>query len=96
MAEMDGCIAAFSDIHPSEVIDHFFVARPYAGRGVGKALMVQIHRVAQQAGMPRLWADVSLCAEPFFSRSGFAVQARQQVQVRGVVLANARMGKALI
>lgn len=45
--------------------------------------------------MARLWADVSLCAEPFFSRNGFVVEARQQVEVRGVVLANARMAKRL-
>ena len=35
-------------------------------------------------------------AEPFFRRSGFGVEARQQVKVRGVLLANARMGKALL
>ena len=40
--------------------------------------------------------DVSLNAEPFFSRSGFAVEARQQVALRGQVLANARMGCKLL
>ena len=53
--------------------------------------MARIHSAAQQAGMARIWADVSLNAEPFFSRSGFAVEARQQVALRGQVLANARM-----
>ena len=37
-------------------------------------------------------ADAGLNAEPFFSRSGFAVEARQQVALRGQVLANAHMG----
>ena len=46
-------------------------------------------------GMPELRADVSLTAEPFFSQSGFVVEVRQQVTVRGVVLANARMRKRL-
>lgn len=95
VAEVDGCIAGFADLQPSGYIDQFFVAGAYAGRGVGRALMAQIHQAAQQAGMARLWADVSLCAEPFFSRSGFVVEARQQVQVRGVLLANTRMAKAL-
>ncbi len=71
------------------------MAGPSAGRGVGRALMAQIYQAAQQADMARLWADVSLCAEPFFSRSGFVVETRQQVQVRGVLLANARMAKVL-
>ena len=95
VAELDGCMAGFADLQPSGYIDQFFVAGPYAGRGVGRALMAQIHRAAEQAGMASLWADVSLCAEPFFSCSGFAVEARQQVEVRGVVLANARMVKRL-
>lgn len=46
--------------------------------------------------MARIWADVSLNAEPFFSRSGFAVEARQQVTLCGQVLANARMGSKLL
>ena len=46
--------------------------------------------------MARLWADVGLNAEPFFSRSGFAIEVRQQVALRGQVLANARMGSKLL
>ena len=46
--------------------------------------------------MARLWADVGLNAEPFFSRNGFAVKARQQVALRGQVLANARIGSKLL
>lgn len=43
----------------------------------------------------RLFADVSLTAEPFFRRSGFVVEMRQLVEVKRVVLANARMCKEL-
>ena len=57
--------------------------------------MAHLHQAAGSRGITRLFADVSLTAEPFFSRDSFVVQARQQVEVRGVVLANARMGKAL-
>ncbi|WP_305806798.1 GNAT family N-acetyltransferase [Stenotrophomonas sp. YIM B06876] len=96
VAELEGCIAGFADLQPSGYIDQFFVRGDCAGRGVACVLMAQIHQAAQRAGMPRLRAYVSLSAEPFFSRSGFAVEARQQVEVRGVLLANARMGKALL
>ncbi|CAN7153344.1 GNAT family N-acetyltransferase [Acidovorax sp. LjRoot66] len=86
-------IAGFSDLQASGYIDHFFVAPAHAGQGVAHALMAHIHAQAALRGIARLWADVSLTAEPFFAKSGFAVELRQQVERHGVVLANARMAK---
>ena len=95
IAELDGAIAGYADLQASGCIGHFFVAGAYGGLGVGKALMAHIHQQAASRGTGQLFSDVSLAAELFFRKSGFAVQARQQVDVRGVVLANARMRKAL-
>ena len=53
VAEVDGCIAGFVDLQPSGYIDPFFVAGEHAGRGMGQALMAQIHSAEQQAGMHR-------------------------------------------
>jgi putative acetyltransferase len=89
-------IAGFSDLQASGYIDHFFVAPAHAGQGVARALMAHIHAQAALRGTARLWADVSLTAEPFFAKSGFVVEARQQVERHGVVLANARMAKVLL
>ena len=55
--------------------------------------MAHIHQAAASRGITQLFADVSLTAEPFFRKSGFVVESRQLVEVRGVVLANARMCK---
>ncbi len=88
-------IAGFSDLQATGYIDHFFVAPAHAGQGVARALMAHIHAQAALRGIARLWADVSLTAEPFFAQCGFAVEMRQQVERRGVVLANARMAKVL-
>jgi putative acetyltransferase len=95
IVELDGAIAGYADLQADGRIDQFFVAGAYAGRGVARALMAHIHQLAAHRGMPELRADVSLTAEPFFSKSGFVVEERQQVTVRGVVLANARMRKQL-
>lgn len=96
VAEADGgAIAGFADLQPGGNIDMFFVAPAFARQGVGHALMAHIHAQAAQQGLARLWADVSLAAEPFFAARGFAVETRQTVERAGVVLHNARMGKAL-
>lgn len=95
IAELDGCIAGYADLQASGCIGHFFVAGAYGGRGVGKALMAHIHQQAASRCTGQLFSDVSLAAELFFRKSGFAVQARQQLDVQGVILANARMRKAL-
>ena len=95
VAELDGAIAGYADLQASGCIGHFFVAGAYGGRGVGKALMAHIHQQAASRGMGQLFSDVSLAAELFFRKSGFAVQARQQLDVQGVILANARMCKVL-
>ena len=47
------CIEGFADLQPSGHIDPFFVTGEYAGRGVGWALMAQIHSAVQQAGIHR-------------------------------------------
>ena len=95
IAEIEGHIVGYADLQASGHIDHFFVAGAYAGRGVARALMVHIHQAAASRGITQLFADVSLTAEPFFRKSGFVVEARQLVEVRGVVLANARMCREL-
>ncbi len=96
VAEADGgAIAGFADLQPSGYIDMFFVAPAFARQGVASALMAHIHAQAAEQGLARLWADVSLAAEPFLAARGFSVEERQAVERAGVVLHNARMGKAL-
>ena len=51
VAKVNGCIAGFADLQLSGYINPFFVESEHAGRGVGRALMAQIHSAAQQAGM---------------------------------------------
>lgn len=51
VAEVNSCIAGFTELQPSGHINPFFVTGEYAGRGVGRALMAQVHSAAQQAGM---------------------------------------------
>lgn len=88
-------IAGYADLQSSGYIDHFYVAGPFAGQGVGDALMRHIHAAAESQSIRNLSADVSLSAERFFSAHGFTVETRRVVVVRGAELRNARMSKEL-
>lgn len=87
-------VAGFADLQANGYIDMFFVAPAYARQGVARALMAHLHTQAVLRGIDRLWAHVSLAAEPFFAAQGFVVEERQEALRAGVVLRNARMAKA--
>jgi len=95
VAEEGGRIVGYADVQDDGYIDHFFVAATAGRRGVGSALMRRIHEDAAARGLTALHAAVSLAAQPFFARWGFAIEQEQTVEVRGVALCNARMRKEL-
>lgn len=95
VAEEGGEIVGYADVQADGYIDHFFVAATAGRRGVGSALMRRIHEVAAARALSALHAQVSLAAQPFFAHWGFAIEAVQQVEVRGVTMTNARMRKTL-
>ena len=95
VAWVDGAVAGYADLQPDGLIDHFFVAPAHARQGVGRQLMTHVVHTAQQRGLARLYADVSLTAQPFFSASGFVVERHGGPVLRGVWLQNARMVRHL-
>lgn len=96
VALLDEAVVGYADVQPNGYISHFFVSGLHPRRGIGAALMEQLHVAATRRGLAELRADVSLTAEPFFAASGFEVVQRQQPLRRGVQLDNARMRKALV
>lgn len=95
VAEWDGAIAGFAELEPDGHVDRFYVSADCQGRGVGRALMDALIEEARRRGIPRLFAEVSLTARPFFERSGFVVEAEQTVVLRGVAFLNVRMKRGL-
>jgi putative acetyltransferase len=88
-------IVGYADLQHDGYIDHFYVSPLVARQGVGSALMQHLHEQARSCSITALYADVSLTARPFFERWGFLVERTQSVTIRGVVLQNFRMSKAL-
>lgn len=88
IAELNGEIVGYADIQNDGLIDHFFCHQAYQGRGVGRALMMQILQVAQLREINHIYSHVSITARPFFERYGFVLKKAQQVEVRGQILKN--------
>jgi putative acetyltransferase len=95
VVEHDGKPVAYADVQSSGYIDHFFVSAPFARQGVGSMLMHRIHDTATFKGIPVLTSHVSRTALPFFRRFGFAIIEEREPVIRGVVVPNALMEKAL-
>ena len=91
VAELDGRLAGFGDLDPAAgYLDRLYVHKDLQGRGVATALCNALEKVA--AGPVVTHASVT--ARPFFARRGYRVLRAQQVERRGVTLANYVMEKA--
>ncbi|MGB7413929.1 MAG: GNAT family N-acetyltransferase, partial [Thermosynechococcaceae cyanobacterium] len=64
--------------------------------GVGTQLIEQIEADARSQSIPRLFADVSITARPFFKRHGFFVEREQERLYRDVLFQQFLMAKSLV
>jgi len=88
-------IVGYADVQANGYIDHFFVSGHHPRRGIGSALMATIENEAARLRLTELTSNVSLTAQPFFARFGFAVVERRAPVVRGVAVPNALMRRLL-
>ncbi len=95
VAEVEGRVAGFADLEPDGHVDFMYVDPDHQRVGVASALLRTIESAARELGVPRLHAEVSITARPFFAGQGFRLVAEQSVAVRGEVLTNYRMEKSL-
>ncbi|WP_420427970.1 GNAT family N-acetyltransferase [Algiphilus sp.] len=92
--EWQGDAAGFADLQPDGWIDQFFVDPGVRGQRLADHLMQALLHRAEQRRLPYVQADVSLSAEAFFRRHGFALCFRQVVRREGIAFRNARMRRA--
>lgn len=95
VVENESGLVGYADVQPNGYIDHFFVAAPYARKGVGSMLMKHIHAAAHATSIKTLTSDVSLTAQPFFAKFGFEVVEQRSPVVLGLIVPNALMRKEL-
>ncbi|TFH50668.1 MAG: GNAT family N-acetyltransferase [Lysobacterales bacterium] len=86
VAEENERIVGFTELDSAGHIDCFFVHHEWQRRGVGSRLMERVVATANRELMPRLFAEVSVTAAPFFSSRGFVVVRENKAIRRNVTL----------
>jgi putative acetyltransferase len=93
--DKENVIVGFTELEDKGHIDCFYVHHDYQGRGVGSAMMQEVERRATMLRLPKVYAEVSITAKPFFFAKGFMVVKEQAVIIRGITLTNYIMEKEL-
>jgi putative acetyltransferase len=96
VAEQNGDLVGFAELEPEGHVDMLYCRSDILGRGVGRRLYAALEAKAIAMGFSRVSADVSITAQPFFTRCGFHVIQQQTVIRRGISLTNFKMEKTLI
>ncbi len=86
VAEEDEHIVGFTELDTTGHIDCFFVHHEWQRRGVGARLMERVVATAGREQMPRLFAEASITAVPFFRDRGFVVVRENEATRRNVKL----------
>lgn len=93
IALIDDTIVGFAEFEANGHIDCFYVHHEFQGIGVGTALMRKVELEVREKLLPRIYAEVSITARPFFANKGFQLVKQQVVKIRGAKLINFVMEK---
>jgi GNAT superfamily N-acetyltransferase len=97
VAELDGRLAGFAQLDPAGGrLRALFVDAEHQGRGLGRALLVELEARAARRGCARIHGAMSLNAVAFYARAGFrALGGEERLSSTGVVVPIVRMEKRL-
>jgi putative acetyltransferase len=95
IADCEGRPGAFTAWDWTGHIDFMFTHPAFARRGLARALYVMAEESVRQRGAPRLFAEVSLAARPFFESCGFVAEREREVDCRGQRIRQFVMSKTL-
>jgi len=86
--EREGRVAGFMELDPDGHIDCVYVDPAYSRMGVMSEIMEEVKKTARQMNLPKLFAEVSKTARPFFEYHGFVWIRDNIVNIRGVDIEN--------
>jgi putative acetyltransferase len=96
VADQKGTVIGFTELGSTGHIDCFFVHHEWQRRGVGTRLMKRVMTTATKKSIPRLDAEVSITAAPFFLSKGFVVVKENETVRHSVTLKQFAMEKWLL
>lgn len=89
------CIIGFADIEPNGHIGFFYCHHLWQRKGVGTALYTALERSARELHLAKLYAEVSVSAQHFFTAMGYETLAMWENTVAGLPARQFIMQKAL-
>ena len=92
LAEENNTILGFAALKLSGYLNSMFVHRDYQGKGVASLLLKKIEEYARMKDISEITADVSITAQPFFSKKGYVILEKQTVCI-GISMTNYKMSK---
>lgn len=97
LALCDGEVAGIGEVVPRlSELRACYVAPKLGGRGIGRAIVVELEQIARSEGVMTLRLDSSLTAEAFYKHLGYSVRAAgEHVLENGVKMACMMMEKVL-
>lgn len=95
VVEVEGEIAGFGSLDSTGLFDFLYVHYKYQRIGVASKLADTIENEAILQNNKKVYASVSITAQPFFLSRGYKVSSKISKEVRGVVFINAEMEKNL-
>jgi putative acetyltransferase len=91
LAIKDSIIVGFVELEIDGHIDCLYVHPDFQSKGVGKALVNKVLKVANERGVKRLYVEASKVAKPLFEQFGFELLQTNRVSLNGQILINYSM-----
>jgi putative acetyltransferase len=96
VAEFDGRVAAFGQLHPQDHLALLYTAPAFSRRGIGRTIAAALEERACQAGCALIHTTATRLSRPLFESRGWVLDEVERSPHRGVVFERYRMSKLLL
>jgi len=95
VVEIETQIVGFGSLTTNGIFDFLYVHHGHQRTGVASLLQEKVEKEARLQGNSKVFASVSITAQPFFLSKGYSILKMERKEVKGEVFVNALMEKFL-